>query len=105
MGEFLPGGLADEYREHGGKYGYASPLAARAWRHPDFFAWYKQFLMPEETEKHIYLENTHRNPLSDDELAKKAGGKVRRLTTTIKDITQLASETADSSSFKVDLRC
>nr|WP_235548970.1 glycosyl hydrolase 115 family protein [Paenibacillus sp. Soil522] len=35
---------------------------------PDFFAWYKQFLMP-ETEKHIYLENTHRNPLSDDELA------------------------------------
>ncbi|MGM0879665.1 MAG: glycosyl hydrolase 115 family protein [Bacillota bacterium] len=35
---------------------------------PDFFAWYKQFLMP-ETEKYIYLENTHRNPLSDDELA------------------------------------
>mgnify|MGYP001176815391 CR=1 FL=1 len=35
---------------------------------PDFFLWYKQFLMP-ETEKYIYLENTHRNPLSDDELA------------------------------------
>ncbi|WP_251551401.1 glycosyl hydrolase 115 family protein [Neobacillus muris] len=37
---------------------------------PDFFAWYKEYLMP-ETEKHIYLENTHRNPLSDDELAKR----------------------------------
>lgn len=37
---------------------------------PDFFLWYKQFLMP-ETEKYIYLENTHRNPLSDDELAQK----------------------------------
>ncbi|MDF2645443.1 MAG: hypothetical protein K0Q73_1248 [Paenibacillus sp.] len=35
---------------------------------PDFFLWYKEFLMP-ETEKHIYLETTHRNPLSDDELA------------------------------------
>jgi peptidyl-tRNA hydrolase len=35
---------------------------------PDFFAWYKTFIMP-ETEKHIYLENTHRNPKSDDELA------------------------------------
>ncbi len=35
---------------------------------PDFFLWYKEFLMP-ETEKHIYLENTHRNPLSDNELA------------------------------------
>ncbi|WP_411342504.1 glycosyl hydrolase 115 family protein [Paenibacillus sp. WLX1005] len=35
---------------------------------PDLFAWYKQYLMP-ETEKHIYLENTHRNPLADDELA------------------------------------
>jgi hypothetical protein len=35
---------------------------------PDFFAWYKNYLMP-ETEKYIYLENTHRNPLSDDELA------------------------------------
>jgi hypothetical protein len=41
---------------------------------PDFFAWYKQFLMP-ETEKHIYLENTHRNPLSDDELAKRLAEK------------------------------
>lgn len=37
---------------------------------PDFFLWYKQFIMP-ETEKYIYLENTHRNPLSDDELAKR----------------------------------
>jgi hypothetical protein len=35
---------------------------------PDMFLWYKEYLMP-ETEKHIYLENTHRNPLSDDELA------------------------------------
>ncbi|MFN7250371.1 MAG: glycosyl hydrolase 115 family protein [Anaerobacillus sp.] len=35
---------------------------------PDFFLWYKEFVMP-ESEKHIYLENTHRNPLSDDELA------------------------------------
>lgn len=37
---------------------------------PDMFLWYKEYLMP-ETEKHIYLENTHRNPLSDDELAKR----------------------------------
>ncbi|WP_058306254.1 glycosyl hydrolase 115 family protein [Gracilibacillus massiliensis] len=37
---------------------------------PDFFAWYKEYLM-EEKEKHIYLENTHRNPLTDDELAKR----------------------------------
>ncbi|WP_178075917.1 glycosyl hydrolase 115 family protein [Paenibacillus oralis] len=37
---------------------------------PDMFLWYKEFLMP-ETEKHIYLENTHRNPLPDDELAKR----------------------------------
>ncbi|GAA4829847.1 hypothetical protein GCM10023310_03540 [Paenibacillus vulneris] len=37
---------------------------------PDFFLWYKEFLMP-ETEKYIYLENTHRNPLSDDELAQR----------------------------------
>lgn len=35
---------------------------------PDFFLWYKEYLMP-ETEKHIYLENTHRNPLSDTDLA------------------------------------
>ncbi|CAM3964131.1 glycosyl hydrolase 115 family protein [Saccharibacillus endophyticus] len=35
---------------------------------PDFFLWYKQYLMP-ETEKHIYLENTHREPLTDDDLA------------------------------------
>lgn len=33
---------------------------------PDFFLWYKEFLMP-ETEKHIYLENTHVNPLSDED--------------------------------------
>lgn len=36
---------------------------------PDMFLWYKAYLMP-ETEKHIYLENTHRNPLADDELAR-----------------------------------
>ncbi|HWJ78914.1 MAG TPA: glycosyl hydrolase 115 family protein [Niallia sp.] len=41
---------------------------------PDFFLWNKEFLMP-ETEKHIYLENTHRNPLSDDELAIKLANK------------------------------
>lgn len=35
---------------------------------PDFFLWYKEYLMP-VTEKYIYLENTHRNPLSDDRLA------------------------------------
>ncbi|CAM4502305.1 Uncharacterised protein [Paenibacillus macerans] len=35
---------------------------------PDLFLWYKEYLMP-ETEKHIYLENTHRNPLPDDRLA------------------------------------
>ncbi len=35
---------------------------------PDFFLWYKEYLMP-VAEKYIYLENTHRNPLSDDELA------------------------------------
>jgi hypothetical protein len=43
---------------------------------PDFFKWYKEYLMP-ESEKKIYLENTHRNPLSDDELAKRL--KVRSL--------------------------
>ncbi len=37
---------------------------------PDFFAWYKEYLMP-ETEKHIYLENTHREPLADDVLAER----------------------------------
>lgn len=37
---------------------------------PDMFLWYKEFLMP-ETEKYIYLENTHRNPLADDELARR----------------------------------
>ncbi len=41
---------------------------------PDFFLWYKEFLMP-ENEKKIYLENTHRNPLSDDDLAKKLKAK------------------------------
>lgn len=43
---------------------------------PDMFLWYKAYLMP-ETEKHIYLENTHRNPLSDDELAKRLKEKFR----------------------------
>ncbi|WP_317890708.1 glycosyl hydrolase 115 family protein [Paenibacillus arenilitoris] len=41
---------------------------------PDFFAWYKHFVMP-ETEKYIYLENTHRNPLPDDELARRLADK------------------------------
>ncbi|KYG26581.1 glycosyl hydrolase 115 family protein [Alkalihalobacillus trypoxylicola] len=35
---------------------------------PDFFAWYKEYIMP-ESEKHIYLENTHRRVRSDEELA------------------------------------
>ncbi|GGO07530.1 hypothetical protein GCM10010969_36040 [Saccharibacillus kuerlensis] len=37
---------------------------------PDFFLWYKEYLMP-ETEKYIYLENTHRQPLEDGELARR----------------------------------
>jgi len=37
---------------------------------PDMFLWYKEFLMP-ETEKHIYLENTHRKPLSNDALSRR----------------------------------
>lgn len=44
---------------------------------PDFFLWYKAYLMP-ETEKYIYLENTHRNPLSDDELAMRLEEKWRQ---------------------------
>jgi len=35
---------------------------------PDFFQWYKEYIMP-ESEKHIYLENTHREVKSDDLLA------------------------------------
>jgi hypothetical protein len=35
---------------------------------PNFFAWYKNFIIP-ETERKIYLENTQRRTLSDDELA------------------------------------
>lgn len=31
-----------------------------------------------ETEKHIYLENTHRNPLPDDELARRLEEKFSR---------------------------
>ncbi|MCC3355879.1 glycosyl hydrolase 115 family protein [Bacillus sp. REN16] len=42
---------------------------------PHFFLWYKEYIMP-ETEKHIYLENTHRNPLSNDELAIKLAEKL-----------------------------
>lgn len=34
---------------------------------PDFFAWHKNYCMP-ETERNIYLENTQRRTLSDDEL-------------------------------------
>ncbi|MGQ4667923.1 glycosyl hydrolase 115 family protein [Metabacillus halosaccharovorans] len=41
---------------------------------PDFFLWYKEYVMP-ETEKYIYLENTHRKPLSDDDLARKLSEK------------------------------
>ncbi|MCL6590884.1 MAG: glycosyl hydrolase 115 family protein [Firmicutes bacterium] len=42
---------------------------------PDFFRWYKDYLMP-ENEKKIYLENTHRNPLPDDELARRLKAKL-----------------------------
>lgn len=35
---------------------------------PDFFKWYKNHCIP-ETERQIYLENTQRRTLSDDELA------------------------------------
>ncbi|MCL6603901.1 MAG: glycosyl hydrolase 115 family protein [Paenibacillus sp.] len=45
---------------------------------PDMFLWYKEYLMP-ETEKHIYLENTHRNPLSDDELARQLETKFQNV--------------------------
>jgi hypothetical protein len=41
---------------------------------PDFFLWYKEYLMP-EGEKEIYLENTHRRPLENDELALRLAGK------------------------------
>ncbi|GIQ67911.1 hypothetical protein XYCOK13_07350 [Xylanibacillus composti] len=34
------------------------------------FLWYKEYLMP-WTEKYIYLENTHRNPLANDDLARR----------------------------------
>jgi len=37
---------------------------------PDFFLWHKEYLMP-ESEKKIYLENTHRAPPADDELAER----------------------------------
>jgi hypothetical protein len=35
---------------------------------PDYFAWYKNYCMP-ETERQIYLENTQRRTLSDDALS------------------------------------
>lgn len=37
---------------------------------PDYFLWHKAYLMP-ESEKKIYLENTHRNPPDDDDLARR----------------------------------
>lgn len=37
---------------------------------PHLFSWYKNYVMP-ETERQIYLENTQRRTLSDDELADK----------------------------------
>lgn len=49
---------------------------------PDFFAWYKNHCIP-ETERQIYLENTQRETLSDDELSQRlkeklwSGHKVR----------------------------
>lgn len=44
---------------------------------PDFFVWYKEYLMP-PGEKKIYLENTHRNPLPDDSLAEKLMEKFKK---------------------------
>lgn len=37
---------------------------------PDYFKWFKNYIMP-ETERQIYLENTQRRTLTDDELAEK----------------------------------
>ncbi|HYH02250.1 MAG TPA: glycosyl hydrolase 115 family protein [Bacillota bacterium] len=37
---------------------------------PHYFSWYKQYVIP-ETERRIYLENTQRRTLSDDELAER----------------------------------
>lgn len=42
---------------------------------PDFFAWYKNYCIP-ETERQIYLENTQRRTLSDDELAEELKKKL-----------------------------
>ena len=42
---------------------------------PDYFLWYKEYIML-ENEKKIYLENTHRKPLSDDELARRLKVKI-----------------------------
>ncbi|MDQ0920589.1 hypothetical protein QFZ78_006849 [Paenibacillus sp. V4I5] len=68
MGEVLQGRLADQYRDTVHNVDTLRRFLRMHGDSPDFFLWYKEFLMP-ETEKHIYLENTHRNPLSDDELA------------------------------------
>lgn len=37
---------------------------------PDYFRWFKGYIMP-ETERNIYLENTQRRTLGDDDLAEK----------------------------------
>lgn len=37
---------------------------------PDYFLWHKAYLMP-ESEKKLYLENTHRAPPDDDDLAER----------------------------------
>ncbi len=42
---------------------------------PDFFRWSKEFLMP-ENEKKIYLENTQRRPMEDDDLARRLKEKL-----------------------------
>ncbi|UZQ86512.1 glycosyl hydrolase 115 family protein [Thermoclostridium stercorarium] len=39
---------------------------------PDFFIWYREYIMTEK----VFLENTHRKPLSDDELAVKLKEKL-----------------------------
>lgn len=43
---------------------------------PDYFQWFKNYVIP-ETERHIYLENTQRRTLTDDELADKLSKRLQ----------------------------
>lgn len=47
---------------------------------PDYFLWHKAYLMP-ESEKKIYLENTHRQPPEDDDLARQLAAHFAREST------------------------